>query len=82
MTRPALLVIGLCVLLAAGAAGMYLSDSSSQPTGLAPSVHQIAAEAKRAVEAKAFADCLRLTRRVADDQPGAAEVRLWEGIAL
>ena len=81
MARTAWLITGLFVFLGAGVAGVYLRRSSAPPLDSDRAMRPIVAKTRRALETKSFADVIRLAREVPDDQPDAAEVRLWEGAA-
>jgi tetratricopeptide (TPR) repeat protein len=82
MTRAVWWLAAASVLISATVAGMYLSGAGQAPSDASQSTEQLAALAKQALAANEFRDCIRLSRGVADQQPLAAEFRLWEGVAL
>ena len=82
MARATWLVTGLIVFLSAGAAGVYLSQNASAPPDTGREIQQLVARARRALESNAFTDVVKLARAVPDDSADAADVRLWEGVAL
>ena len=74
--------MGLVVFLAAGATGIcYSRRSTAQPDSKHATL-QLVAKARGALESQSYFETIRLARAVPDDHPSAAEVRLWEGIAL
>lgn len=80
--RAVWLMTGVFVFLAAGVAGVYLSRAAAPPANTDRAARQIVAKTRRALETKAYLDVIRLARELPDEQPDAAEVRLWEGVAL
>jgi tetratricopeptide (TPR) repeat protein len=81
MTRAGWLMTGIPVLLVTGAAGVYLSGGDSVPESPDRVTEATVTKARAALEANAFRDVIRYTSTVSDEQPRAAELRLWEGIA-